>query len=490
MTLFKPSTWETATALALAASGAACVVWWVRRKRPSADEIEQARRLNLALTGRLVDGMLLDVRTLPVDEGRTLTMLEYSYRIGGVEYECCQDITMLPEIVSPAEVRAGSPVRCAICPAVPKTASSSRSNGPGCAPACPRLRRGPIPERRHRGNQAPKPDRHCSRDIARFPARDYTDYMHVHAAPTGPGASRTQSVLRISLIATLLYVVITFVAGLRAHSLALLSEAGHNVSDFLALLLSFVAVYFQTRPANDSKTFGYQRAGVLAAFVNASTLIVIALWIGVEAIHRLSAPVVVQPKLMMMVAAAGVIMNGVIAALLWGVARDVNLRSAFLHMAGDTLSTAAVIAGGFGILLSGQNWIDPALSLVIAALILWSSIGIVRETLNILLEGTPRGMKLERIESAIREIAGVNDVHDLHVWSIGSETHALSCHISIEDIPPSVSERILRDVKECLHHDFRIVHTTIQFEHAECEVAHGCVMPVAESEAHHHHHSH
>ena len=130
--------------------------------------------------------------------------------------------------------------------------------------------------------------------------------MHVHAAPSPASARKTQSVLRFSLVATLAYVVVTFVFGLRAHSLALLSEAGHNASDFLALLLSFAAVYFQSRPASDSKTFGYQRAGVLAAFINAATLIVISLWIGFEAIHRLSAPVAVQPKLMMVVAAAGV----------------------------------------------------------------------------------------------------------------------------------------------------------------------------------------
>ena len=123
-------------------------------------------------------------------------------------------------------------------------------------------------------------------------------------------------------------------------------------------------------------------------------------------------------------------------------------------------------------------------------LILWSGFGIVRETLNILLEGTPRGMKLEKIETAIRSIEGVNDVHDLHVWSIGSETHALSCHISIADIPPSVSERILRDVKERLLHDFRIDHTTIQFEHVVCEVAHGCVIPVVERRRTSPHHSH
>jgi cobalt-zinc-cadmium efflux system protein len=284
------------------------------------------------------------------------------------------------------------------------------------------------------------------------------------------------------------------VAGIRAHSLALLSEAGHNLSDFLALLLSLVAVYFQSRPANPSKTYGYQRAGVLAALVNASSLVVVSCYIFYEAFRRIQHPEHVQASLMMWVAGAGVVMNGAIALLLYRSAGhsggDVNLRSALLHEVGDTLSTAAVIAGGWAILVTGNYWIDSVLSIVIGVLILWSGFGIVRETLNILLEGTPRGMKLEKIASSIREVDGVNDVHDLHVWSIGSETHALSCHISIADIPPSVSERILRDVKERLHHGFRIDHTTIQFEHVECEVAHGCVMPVTESEAHHHSHSH
>src|SRR5580692_6048810 len=137
---------------------------------------------------------------------------------------------------------------------------------------------------------------------ARYPPPGYTLAMHVHTAPASPGASRTQSVLRFSLVATLAYVVITLVAGLRAHSLALLSEAGHNASDFLALLLSFAAVYFQSRPADNARTFGYQRAGVLAAFINAATLIVISLWIAIEAVHRLSSPVAVHPPLMMIVA--------------------------------------------------------------------------------------------------------------------------------------------------------------------------------------------
>lgn len=310
--------------------------------------------------------------------------------------------------------------------------------------------------------------------------------MHVHAH----GAGSPTRVLKISLGVTLAYIVLLVVAGIRAHSLALLSEAGHNLSDFLALLLSLVAVYFQSRPASSTKTYGYQRAGVLAALVNAGSLVIVSFFIFYEAFRRLQHPEQVQASVMMGVAAAGVVMNGAIALLLYRSGGDVNIRSALLHELGDTLSTAAVIAGGWAILVTGHYWIDSALSIGIGALILWSGFGIVRETLNILLEGTPRGMKLEKIESAIRGIEGVNDVHDLHVWSIGSETHALSCHISIADIPPSISERILRDVKECLLHDFRIDHTTIQFEHAECEVAHGCVIPVVEGGEEHHHHSH
>lgn len=291
---------------------------------------------------------------------------------------------------------------------------------------------------------------------------------------------------------TLVYIALLVVAGIRGHSLALLSEAGHNLSDFLALLLSLVAVYLQSRPASSTKTYGYHRAGVLAALVNSSSLVLVSFFIFYEAFHRLEHPEPVQAKLMMWVAAAGVLMNGVIALLLYRSGGDVNIRSALLHEVGDTLSTAAVIAGGWAILVTGHYWIDPVLSVGIGVLILWSGFSIVRETLNILLEGTPRGMKLEKIESTIRGVEGVNDVHDLHVWSIGSETHALSCHISIADIPPSVSERILRDVKDRLLHDFRIDHTTIQFEHVVCETAHGCVIPIVESaEEHaHHHHSH
>src|SRR5580693_1301299 len=297
--------------------------------------------------------------------------------------------------------------------------------------------------------------------------------MHVH----GGGSEKTKRILRISLLATLAYVALTFFAGVRAHSLALISEAGHNVSDFLALLLSFVAVYFQARPATDQKTFGYQRAGVLAAFLNAVTLVVLSAWIAAEAIHRIAAPVAVQPRLMMYVAAAGVLMNGTVATLLWRFSGDVNIRSVFLHMLGDTLSTAAVIAGGAAILFSGLPWIDPVLSIVIAGMILWSSVGIIRETLNILLEGTPRNLQLGVIREAMASVEGVLDVHDLHVWSLGSQSHALASHVTIAEMPMSECSSILQGINSALRDRFHITHTTIQFETTGCETTHGCSAP-------------
>ena len=302
--------------------------------------------------------------------------------------------------------------------------------------------------------------------------------MHSHG---GHGHSHgTGRVLRISLGVTAAYIALLVVAGIRAHSLALLSEAGHNLSDFLALLLSLAAVYLEGRPPSATKTYGYRRAGVLAALVNSVSLVAVSFFIFYEAFRRVQHPEPVHAGLMIWVAAAGVVMNGVIALLLWRSGRDVNVRSALLHEVGDTVSTAAVIVGGWVILWTGQYWVDSALSFGIGALILWSSFGIVRETLNILLEGTPRGMDLEEVESVVRTIAGVSDVHDLHVWSIGSENHALSAHVKITDMPTSESDAILRQIKEKLGASFGIHHTTIQLEHVVCETAHACVIAVPE----------
>ena len=299
-------------------------------------------------------------------------------------------------------------------------------------------------------------------------------------------AHNTSKVLRISLGVTLAYIALLVVAGVRAHSLALLSEAGHNVSDFLALLLSLFAVYIQARPPSSTHTYGYDRAGVLAALANSVMLVLISFYIFSEAFARLYSPVEVQPVVMIWASGAGVLINGFIAIMIWRAHGDVNMRSVLLHELGDTLSTAAVMVGGWAIMVTGQAWIDAALSVGIGALILWSSLGIIRETMNILLEGSPRGMEVARVNQAIRGVGGVQDVHDLHIWSIGSDTHALSCHITIEDIPPSASERILRDVKDILRERFRINHTTVQFEHVVCDVAHGCIVPTRDSQGHVH----
>jgi cobalt-zinc-cadmium efflux system protein len=319
--------------------------------------------------------------------------------------------------------------------------------------------------------------------------------MHSHGPHTH--SHGTGRVLRISLAVTAVYIALLVVAGLRAHSLALLSEAGHNLSDFLALLLSLAAVYLEGRPPSATKTYGYRRAGVLAALVNSLSLVIVSFLIFYEAFRRVQHPEQVHAGLMIWVAAAGVAMNGVIALLLWRSGGDVNIRSALLHEVGDTFSTAAVIVGGWAILWTGQYWIDSALSFGIGALILWSSFGIVRETLNILLEGTPRGINLDEVEAAVRTISGVSDVHDLHVWSIGSENHALSAHVKIADMQTSESDSILREINEKLHSSFGIHHTTIQLEHVVCETPHNCVIAVREeqvsfehSHSEHEHHGH
>src|SRR5438270_11056565 len=199
--------------------------------------------------------------------------------------------------------------------------------------------------------------------------------MHVHAGSHGNASSR---VLKISLLVTLAYIVLLVIAGVQAHSLALLSEAGHNLSDFLALLLSLAAVFLQARPPSSTKTYGYHRAGVLVALVNSASLVMVSFFIFYEAFRRVQHPEPVHAGVMIWVAAAGVVMNGVNALLLYRSSRDVNIRSAFLHEVGDTVSTAAVIVGGWVILATGQAWVDSALSFGIGALILWSGFGIVR----------------------------------------------------------------------------------------------------------------
>jgi cobalt-zinc-cadmium efflux system protein len=305
-------------------------------------------------------------------------------------------------------------------------------------------------------------------------------HHHNHAHGTG-------WILRLSLVATLAFTAVEVYAGFRSRSLALLSDAGHNFTDALALLLAAVGLYLQEKPANQVKTYGYQRAGVIAAFLNASTLILISLFIFWEAANRIVRPEPVNDRIMIWVAAAALVLNGAIMlALHRGQEGDLNIRAAFIHMLGDAVGAAAIIAGAVVMRFTGWSYIDPVLSIGLGLLIIYTAWDIIRESLNILLEGLPRGLELTDVTAAMGGIEGVLDVHDCHIWSLGSSTHALSSHVLIEDMPPSASERILKRINEVLC-GFNIHHTTIQFEHVPCVLSdNGCKMTAADHRGHQH----
>jgi cobalt-zinc-cadmium efflux system protein len=311
------------------------------------------------------------------------------------------------------------------------------------------------------------------------------DHDHGHAEHFGTGR-----ILRWSLIATTLFVLVELAAGIKAGSLALISDAGHNFTDALALGLAWVGLHLQTKPADEIKTYGYQRASVLSAFVNALTLVALSAWIMYEALLRLQSPQKVDEATMMWVASLGLVMNlGIMLALRAASRNDLNIRSAFVHMLGDALGSVAIVVGAVVIRATGWQEVDPILSILIAALIVYSAWDIIRESLNILLEGLPRGIRLNDVAAATKAIEGVLDVHDLHIWSLGSNSHALSCHVLIEDVPPSASDAILRRINLMLAKKYAIGHTTIQFEHVSCAISEsGCAIPVQDPHQHHHHH--
>lgn len=292
-------------------------------------------------------------------------------------------------------------------------------------------------------------------------------HSHHHHAGTG-------RVLGWSLAITAGFVVLELIAGFRAHSLALLSDAGHNFTDALALALAAVGVYVQSKPASDTKTYGYHRAGVLAAFVNALTLIALSGFILWESYERLVTPQVVGETTMMVIAGVGLVVNSAIMFGLQHRKDDLNIRAAWIHMMGDAVGSMAIIIGALLIRFTGWLRVDPILSIVIAVLIIWTAWDIVKESLNILLEGLPAGVELQQVVSAMRTVEGVIDVHDLHIWTLGSNVHALSCHILIADQPPSTSETILRHINKVLDDRFHIHHTTVQFEHTRCALTQSC----------------
>ena len=286
-------------------------------------------------------------------------------------------------------------------------------------------------------------------------------HPRAHAAPAGR--------LALSLGITLVFVFVEIAAGLAGRSLALLSDAAHNFTDVIALGLSWYAIRLAAQPAHAGKTYGYHRAGILVALVNSATLIVIAFGIFYEAWKRFSAPPEVNSTVLIWVGVLAFLVNAGTAWLVQqGSEHDLNLRSTFLHLMGDVLSTIGAVLAGIVIAFTRWYWLDPLVSVVIGLFILWNAWGILRDSVHILLESSPAGIDMDGMIADLLQVEGVRGVHDLHVWSINEELRALSAHILTEDVLVSAGLAIQKQVNGILAEKYNIRHATLQLE---CECA-------------------
>ena len=269
---------------------------------------------------------------------------------------------------------------------------------------------------------------------------------HAHACHVHP--TLRPSVLGWAMVATLGLVLAEVFGGILGRSVALLNDAVHNLSDIPALGISYLAMRWAERPADTEKTYGYHRAGTLAAYTNAFVLVLLSLWLGYEAFERLRSPVEVVESWMIWTSVAALAVNGGITLALVRGRLDLNLRSILIHNFGDALSNIAIIVGALIIHATGARWIDPLLGLAIGMLVLWSSIGILRESSHILLEGRPPDLQVEDVARAMLKIEGVQEVHDVHLWSLGGGHHALSLHARVPDMHLDECERLLASIKQ------------------------------------------
>lgn len=288
---------------------------------------------------------------------------------------------------------------------------------------------------------------------------------HDHYAPSANGSGR----LWIALIATALVAVVELAGGIVAHSLALLSDAAHVTMDVVALAIALTAAIQSTRPANERQTFGFARLEILAGLGNSALLLAVTAWIVGEAIARFMHPETPAGSLMVVIAAIGLAVNvGVGLLLLRGAVHTLNMRAALMHIGGDALGGIAVVIGGAVIAATGANWIDPALSLFVSAIIAAGIVAVVRDATAILLESTPAHARLGDVRSSICNCEGVVAVHDLHVWTIGSGSHALSAHVVLDDRRISEATAVLRRINAAMRDQFDIAHVTVQFECESC----------------------
>ncbi len=280
---------------------------------------------------------------------------------------------------------------------------------------------------------------------------------------------RVSEKLTLATIANALVVVAELVIGTWAGSLALIGDALHNLTDALALVIALIAVRLEKRAPTSEKSFGYQRAGILAAFINAGMLMAFTFLVFREAYERLRTPHPVQTSLMLITAAVALVVNGATALSLRRESRhDVNIRGAFVHMIGDAVSSFGIIIAALLIRFTGDPHWDAIVSIFIGLLIVWSSYGVLRESVNLLLEGTPAGIDPSLVTQSLGRIEGIYGVHHLHIWALGPSSPALSCHLMVGDVPVSSTAKLLEDITEMLAHEYRIAHTTIQFEYAMC----------------------
>ena len=275
--------------------------------------------------------------------------------------------------------------------------------------------------------------------------------------------------LKITLVIVVVIMVAEVIGGALSNSLALLGDAGHMLVDALALGMSLLAIRIARRPATATKTYGYHRVEIMAALANGVTLVLVAVYIFYEAYQRFLNPPVVQTTLMLVVATIGLLANLIGIWLLKGVSRgNLNIKAAFWHVLGDTISSVGVIVAGIIIAITGWGVVDPSIAVFIGVIILWGAVRLVRESVDILLEAVPKHIQMDKVIETIKNVPGVEDVHDIHIWTITSGMHALSAHLLIEDQTVSRSAEIVKTVNQDLARYFDIGHTTLQIESPNC----------------------
>ena len=315
------------------------------------------------------------------------------------------------------------------------------------------------------------------------------DHSHAHGA-SGDEPALSDRKMAVAVSITLLFVIGEIAAGMAGHSLALMSDAGHNFADAAALGFSWYAMRIARRPADHAMTFGYHRVGILAALVNSVSLVVIALFIWWGAVGRLVHPVAASGGLMIGVAAVAIVLNGIIG--LWlhhGAQHDLNLRGAYLHMLGDAIAAAGVVAAGVVVSVFHLPIADPLVSFIIGGLILFSSLGILKESVNVLLEGAPEKLDTAAVLAEIEGISGVLGAHHLHVWTVGPGAVACSCHIIVGEQTVRQGQTVCKSVSDTLRDRFQIGHTTVQVEsEGSCRDDPHCFIRASAAHIGHHHH--